>query len=87
VKLTHKHACLEWDLNPRPQYSRELRQVHALDSAATVIGRRNIPFINHVKYLGVIFDKGITRRLHIEMIEAKASEYLLESTLYSEVSV
>jgi hypothetical protein len=27
---------------------------------------------NHVKYLGVIFDKRITWRLHIEMIEAKA---------------
>jgi hypothetical protein len=32
----------------------------------------NIPFINHVKYLGVIFDKRITWRLRIEMIEAKA---------------
>jgi hypothetical protein len=28
--------------------------------------------MNHVKYLGVIFDKRITWRLHIEMIEAKA---------------
>jgi hypothetical protein len=28
--------------------------------------------VNHVKYLGVIFDKMITRRLHLEMIEAKA---------------
>jgi hypothetical protein len=32
----------------------------------------NIPFINHVKYLGVIFYKRITWRLHTEMIEAKA---------------
>jgi hypothetical protein len=30
------------------------------------------PFVNHVRYLGVIFDKRITWRLHIEMIEAKA---------------
>jgi hypothetical protein len=29
------------------------------------------PFVNHVKYLGVIFDKRITWRMHIEMIEAK----------------
>jgi hypothetical protein len=29
------------------------------------------PSSNHVKYLGVIFDKRITWRLHIEMIEAK----------------
>jgi hypothetical protein len=39
------------------------------DSHLTFDGR-NIPFVNHVKYL--IFDKKITWRLHIEMIEAKA---------------
>jgi hypothetical protein len=32
----------------------------------------NITSVNHVKYLGVIFDKRITWRLHIEMIETKA---------------
>jgi hypothetical protein len=32
----------------------------------------NIPFVNHVKYLGVIFNKRITWRLHIEITEAKA---------------
>jgi hypothetical protein len=32
----------------------------------------NIPFENSVKYLGVIFDKKITWRPHIEMNEAKA---------------
>jgi hypothetical protein len=32
----------------------------------------NIPFFNHVKYVGVIFDKRITWRLHIERTEAKA---------------
>jgi hypothetical protein len=31
-----------------------------------------IPFVNHVKYLGVIFYNRITWRLHTEMIEAKA---------------
>jgi hypothetical protein len=31
-----------------------------------------IPFVNHVKYLGVIFDKRITWRLPIEVIKAKA---------------
>jgi hypothetical protein len=39
---------------------------------AREIIRRNITFVNHVKYLGVIFDRRITYRLHIEMIEAKA---------------
>jgi hypothetical protein len=33
---------------------------------------RNIPFVNHVKYLGLIFGKRITWRLHLETIEAKA---------------
>jgi hypothetical protein len=33
---------------------------------------RNIPFVNSVKYLGVLFDKRMTWRLHIQMIEAKA---------------
>jgi hypothetical protein len=30
-----------------------------------------VTFVNHVKYLGVISDKRITWRLHIEVIEAK----------------
>jgi hypothetical protein len=33
---------------------------------------RIIPFVNSVKYLGVLFDKGMTWRLYIQMIEAKA---------------
>jgi hypothetical protein len=32
---------------------------------------RNSPFVKSVKYFGVIFDKKVTWRLHIEMIEAK----------------
>jgi hypothetical protein len=32
----------------------------------------NIPFVNRVKYLGVVCDKRIIWRLHIEIIEAKA---------------
>jgi hypothetical protein len=31
---------------------------------------RNIPFVNSVKYLGLIFSKKVTWGLHIEMIEA-----------------
>jgi hypothetical protein len=33
----------------------------------------NIPFVNQVKYLGVIFDRQITWKYHIQMIEAEAS--------------
>jgi hypothetical protein len=49
---------------------------------------QNIPFVKHVKYLGVIFDK-IKWRLDIEIIEAKEprpSEHVLESIPYSRVS-
>jgi hypothetical protein len=31
-----------------------------------------IPFVNGVKYLGVIFDKKIAWRLHIETVATKA---------------
>jgi hypothetical protein len=43
-----------------------------LHEAYLTLNGRNIPFVIHVKYLDVIFDKRITWRLHIEMIEAKA---------------
>jgi hypothetical protein len=41
------------------------------ESLLTLNGR-NIPFVNNVKYFGVIFDKKITWRPHTELIEAKA---------------
>jgi hypothetical protein len=47
---------------------------------------KDIPFVNNIKYLGVIFGKKITWRLHIEMIEAKAFRTILEYILYSKVS-
>jgi hypothetical protein len=43
---------------------------HPLRLILTFNGR-NIHFLNHVKSLGAIFDKRITWRLHIEMIEGK----------------
>jgi hypothetical protein len=42
-----------------------------LEAHLTLKGR-NISFVNHVKYHGVIFDKRITWILYIEMFEAKA---------------
>jgi hypothetical protein len=42
---------------------------------------QNIPYIKHVEYLGVIFDKRITWKLLIEMIEAKAFRTFI--TIYS----
>jgi hypothetical protein len=46
-------------------------RLRPLEAHLTLSGR-NIPFANHVKYLGVIFDKRITWRLHTEMTEVKA---------------
>jgi hypothetical protein len=40
--------------------------------AHLTLNGQDIPFISHVKYLDVIFDKRITWRLHIKMMEAKA---------------
>jgi hypothetical protein len=50
------------------------------DSLLTLKGR-NIPFVNRVKCLCVIFDKRMTLRLHIETNEAKASRTFIR--LYS----
>jgi hypothetical protein len=41
----------------------------------------NIPFVNSIKHLGVIFDKKITWRLHIETVATKA--YRTFMRLYS----
>jgi hypothetical protein len=46
---------------------------------------RNIPFVNSVKYLGVIFDKKVTWR-YIEMIVAKAFRIFLEYIPYSKAN-
>jgi hypothetical protein len=45
---------------------------HRPPVSCLTLNGKDIPFVNHIKYLGVIFDKKITWRLHIEMIEAKA---------------
>jgi hypothetical protein len=46
----------------------------------------NIPFVNSVKYLGVLFDKRMTWRFHIQMIEAKTFQTLFEYIPYSKLS-
>jgi hypothetical protein len=50
------------------------------DSLLT-LNERNIPFVNSVKYLGVIFDKRMAWRLYTEKIEAKAFRTVIK--LYS----
>jgi hypothetical protein len=47
---------------------------------------RNIPFVNSVKYVAVLFDKRISWRLHIQMIEARAFRTFIRIIPYSKVS-
>jgi hypothetical protein len=47
------------------------RRIRPPGSLLTLNGQ-DIPFVNSVKYLGVIFDKEITWRLHVETMEGKA---------------
>jgi hypothetical protein len=54
-------------IRPRPSFSHRLRS----PGTHLTLNGRNIPFLCHVKHLGVIFDKEIAWRLHIEMTEAK----------------
>jgi hypothetical protein len=41
-------------------------------AAHLTLNGQNIPFMNHVKYIGVIVDNRITWNLHIKMTEAEA---------------
>jgi hypothetical protein len=66
--------CERWNIKTNEDKTRAIYFTHRNrppDSLPTLNGW-NIPFINSVKYLGVIFDKRMTWRLHMEMIEAKA---------------
>jgi hypothetical protein len=66
--------CGRWNIKINGEKTRAIYFTHQNrppDSPLTVNGR-NIPFVNSVKYLGVIFDKRMTWGLHIEMIKAKA---------------
>jgi hypothetical protein len=60
--------CKRWNIkiNENKTWAAYFPEVHL------TWNRWNIPFVSHVKYLGVIFDKRFTCRLHIEMTEAKA---------------
>jgi hypothetical protein len=62
------HIKINEDKTQAIYFSHRLRPPESL----LTLNGRNIPFVNNVKYLGVIFDKKITWRPHIEMIEAKA---------------
>jgi hypothetical protein len=66
--------CKHWNIKINEDKTRAIyftRRNRPSDSLLTLNGW-NIPLVNSVKYLGVLFDKRVTWRLHIQMIEAKA---------------
>jgi hypothetical protein len=66
--------CKHWNMKINEEKSRAVYFSHRIrppESLLTLNGQ-NIPFVNSVKYLGVIFDKKITWRLHIETVATKA---------------
>jgi hypothetical protein len=66
--------CKRWNIKINEDKTRTIyftRVNRPPDSLLTLNGQ-NIPFVNSVKYLGVLFYKRMTWRLHIQMIEAKA---------------
>jgi hypothetical protein len=66
--------CERWNFKINEDKTRRIyfsRSRRPPESHLTINGR-DIPFVISAKYLGVLFDRKITWRLHIEMIEAKA---------------
>jgi hypothetical protein len=49
-----------------------LSRVHWPGMTHLTLNGRKIPFVNHVKYLSLIFDTNITWRVHIEPRKVKA---------------
>jgi hypothetical protein len=66
--------CKRWNIKINEDNTWAIYFSHRLKppEAHLTLNGWKTPFMNHVKYLGVNFDKRITWRLHIEMIEAKA---------------
>jgi hypothetical protein len=47
------------------------------------LNRRNITFVSHVKYLGVLFDKKVTWKFNIEVVVTKAFRtFIIVYTLF-----
>jgi hypothetical protein len=66
--------CEHWHIKINEDKTRAIYSSHQRRPPVSLftMNGQNIPFVNSVKYLGIIFDKRITWRLHIETIEAKA---------------
>jgi hypothetical protein len=64
--------CKRWNIKINEDTIQFIYISHRLTppGAHLTLNGWNIPFINYAKYPGLIFAKGITWRLHTEMIEA-----------------
>jgi hypothetical protein len=66
--------CERWNIKITEDKTQVIyfsQRISSLEAHLILYGR-NIPFVNHVKYLGVISENRITWKLHIEMTEANA---------------
>jgi hypothetical protein len=52
-----------------------------------LLNGRNIPFVNSVKYLGVIFDRRMAWRLHIEKPAAKALDTYIRTYMSADIKL
>jgi hypothetical protein len=66
--------CEHWNIKTNQDKTRAMYFIHRNRPPDSLLklNARNIPFVNSEKYLGVILDKRMTWRLHIQTIKAKA---------------
>jgi hypothetical protein len=72
VLSSMKTWCERWNIKINEDEGIYFSRSRRPPESHLALNGRNIPFVNSVNYLGVIFDKKVIKRLHIEMIEAKA---------------
>jgi hypothetical protein len=73
--LTSMEAwCERWNvkINEDKTQAVYFSRSRRLPESCLTLNGRNIPFVGTAKFLGVIFDRRVTWRLHVEMIEVKA---------------
>jgi hypothetical protein len=72
--------CERWKLKINEDKTRTVyfsRRLRRIEACLTLKGR-NIPFVKDVRYLGVIFDRRITWRSHIDLIVTNALRTFLQ---------
>jgi hypothetical protein len=69
-------CCDRWNVKINEEKIRTIYFSHRIRQPVFLLplNGRDIPFLNSIKYLGVIFDKKITWRLYIETIEANRND-------------